>query len=132
MQVKTLTGKEIEIDIEPTDTVQRIKERVEEKEGIPPVQQRLIFAGKAMNDDKMAKVRGRQGQGLRGWGWQALGRLAPGSGDTRHEHPTPVTHLPALPHPTPPPLHPPPPTQDYNIEGGSVLHLVLALRGGAC
>lgn len=39
-QVKTLTGKEIEIDIEPTDTVQRIKERVEEKEGIPPVQQR--------------------------------------------------------------------------------------------
>ena len=39
-QVKTLTGKEIEIDIEPTDAVQRIKERVEEKEGIPPVQQR--------------------------------------------------------------------------------------------
>jgi len=41
-QVKTLTGKEIEIDIEPTDTVQRIKERVEEKEGIPPVQQRWV------------------------------------------------------------------------------------------
>jgi hypothetical protein len=40
LQVKTLTGKEIEIDIEPNDTVQRIKERVEEKEGIPPVQQR--------------------------------------------------------------------------------------------
>lgn len=39
-QVKTLTGKEIEIDIEPTDTIERIKERVEEKEGIPPVQQR--------------------------------------------------------------------------------------------
>ena len=38
-QVKTLTGKEIEIDIEPTDTVNRIKERVEEKEGIPPIQQ---------------------------------------------------------------------------------------------
>jgi Ubiquitin family len=34
------TGKEIEIDIEPTDTIERIKERVEEKEGIPPVQQR--------------------------------------------------------------------------------------------
>ena len=40
LQVKTLTGKEIEIDIELTDTVERIKERVEEKEGIPPVQQR--------------------------------------------------------------------------------------------
>ncbi|KAG6389587.1 hypothetical protein SASPL_151058 [Salvia splendens] len=75
LQVKTLTGKEIEIDIEPTDTIDRIKERVEEKEGIPPVQQRLIYAGKQLGDDKTAK--------------------------------------------------------DYNIEGGSVLHLVLALRGGS-
>eukprot|EP00873_Tetraselmis_striata_P040487 jgi/Tetstr1/460751/TSEL_005936.t1 len=74
IKVKTLTGKEIEIDIEPIDSVMRIKERVEEKEGIPPVQQRLIFAGKQMNDEKTAR--------------------------------------------------------DYNIEGGSVLHLVLALRGG--
>jgi ubiquitin-like protein Nedd8 len=76
IKVKTLTGKEIEIDIEPTDTVDRIKERVEEKEGIPPVQQRLIFGGKQMADDKTAK--------------------------------------------------------DYNIRGGDVLHLVLALRGGGC
>ncbi|EPY89938.1 hypothetical protein CB1_000067024 [Camelus ferus] len=43
---QTLTGKEIEIDIEPTDKVERIKERVEEKEGIPPQQQRLIYSGK--------------------------------------------------------------------------------------
>lgn len=42
IKVKTLTGKEIEIDIEPSDTVERIKERVEEKEGIPPVQQRYV------------------------------------------------------------------------------------------
>ncbi|CAL9216957.1 unnamed protein product [Arabidopsis halleri] len=74
IKVKTLTGKEIEIDIEPNDTIDRIKERVEEKEGIPPVQQRLIYAGKQLADDKTAK--------------------------------------------------------DYAIEGGSVLHLVLALRGG--
>lgn len=45
---------QIEIDIEPTDKVERIKERVEEKEGIPPQQQRLIFSGKQMNDDKTA------------------------------------------------------------------------------
>lgn len=45
IKVKTLTGKEIEIDIEPTDKVERIKERIEEKEGIPPQQQRLIFQG---------------------------------------------------------------------------------------
>lgn len=51
IKVKTLTGKEFEIDIEPTDTIERVKERVEEKEGIPPVQQRLIFDGKQMNDD---------------------------------------------------------------------------------
>ena len=48
IKVKTLTGKEIEIDIESDDTVSRIKERVEEKEGIPPPQQRLIFGGKQM------------------------------------------------------------------------------------
>ncbi|VDP15217.1 unnamed protein product [Soboliphyme baturini] len=54
IKVKTLTGKEIELDIEPTDKVERIKEKVEEKEGIPPPQQRLIFAGKQMNDEKTA------------------------------------------------------------------------------
>jgi len=75
IKVKTLTGKEIEIDIEPTDRVERIKERVEEKEGIPPPQQRLIFSGKQMNDEKTAA--------------------------------------------------------DYKVSGGSVLHLVLALRGGS-
>uniref|UniRef100_A0A915MQL6 Ubiquitin-like protein NEDD8 n=1 Tax=Meloidogyne javanica TaxID=6303 RepID=A0A915MQL6_MELJA len=74
IKVKTLTGKEIELDIEPTDKVDRIKEKVEEKEGIPPPQQRLIFAGKQLSDDKTA--------------------------------------------------------QECKIEGGSVLHLVLALRGG--
>jgi ubiquitin-like protein Nedd8 len=45
IKVKTLTGKEIEIDIEPSDSIERIKERVEEKEGIPPVQQRCVARG---------------------------------------------------------------------------------------
>ena len=52
IKVKTLTGKEIEIDIEPTDRVERIKERVEEKEGIPPPQQRLIFSGKQVGKSR--------------------------------------------------------------------------------
>ena len=43
IKVKTLTGKEIEIDIELTDTVDKIKERVQEKEGIPPLQQRYYL-----------------------------------------------------------------------------------------
>ena len=47
-RVRTLTGKEIELDIEPDYKVSRIKEKVEEKEGIPPVQQRLIYGGKQM------------------------------------------------------------------------------------
>jgi len=74
IKVKTLTGKEIEIDIETDDTIARIKERVEEKEGIPPPQQRLIFGGKQLSDEKTAF--------------------------------------------------------EYKIGGGSVLHPVLALRGG--
>lgn len=47
-RVRTLTGKEIELDIESDYKVAQIKEKVEEKEGIPPVQQRLIFGGKQM------------------------------------------------------------------------------------
>ncbi|OQV11229.1 hypothetical protein CLAIMM_15092 [Cladophialophora immunda] len=74
IKVRTLTGKEIELDIEPDYKVYRIKERVEEKEGIPPVQQRLIYGGKQMADEKTA--------------------------------------------------------EDYGLEGGNTLHLVLALRGG--
>lgn len=73
IKVKTLTGKEISIEIDPMDAINRIKERVEEK-GIPPLQQRLIYTGKQLADDQTA------------------------------------TH--------------------YKIEGGCVLHLVLALRGG--
>merc|ERR1712000_387989 len=54
IKVRTLTGKEIELDIEPDYKVSQIKEKVEEKEGIPPVQQRLIFGGKQMADEKTA------------------------------------------------------------------------------
>jgi hypothetical protein len=44
IKVKTLTRKEIEIVIEPTDTIDRIKEHVEEKKGIPHVQQRFSLS----------------------------------------------------------------------------------------
>ncbi|EFZ00170.2 hypothetical protein MHUMG1_06314 [Metarhizium humberi] len=54
IKVRTLTGKEIELDIESDYKVSQIKEKVEEKEGIPPVQQRLIHGGKQMTDDKTA------------------------------------------------------------------------------
>jgi ubiquitin-like protein Nedd8 len=74
IKVRTLTGKEIELDIEADYKVSKIKESVEEKEGIPPVQQRLIHGGKQMADDKTG--------------------------------------------------------EDYQLESGVTLHLVLALRDG--
>ncbi|KAF2862991.1 ubiquitin-domain-containing protein [Piedraia hortae CBS 480.64] len=48
IKVRTLTGREIEIEVDGTDTINHIKEQVEEREGIPPQQQRLIYGGKQM------------------------------------------------------------------------------------
>lgn len=131
---QTLTGKEIEIDIEPTDKVkydvqhtgvcflysvdpnslfsvemkvERIKERVEEKEGIPPQQQRLIYSGKQM------------------WVSPSIAELL------LAENFLPFSSLSTrLPCFLCFPRNDEKTAADYKIQGGSVLHLVLALRGG--